>query len=197
MPGLFEDFNPIQRIAANQYGASVKEIGRGSLISFHYPRSWAIIPNIIHDPYPVILITNIWSKYVCGVNLHYLRYQEIQSLLTYWGGNSGFSWAAIKKSRLYMPLRYAIRMYVRGGIVTPKKLDSPFLLQVLKSVRTFSPGELEQIKLTIQKQIQQRLQAKANEMTSYEDWRAKLSKSQQRQFGQKVGSMQQLAADMR
>ena len=76
----------------------------------------------------------------------------------------------------------AFRMYVRMGVHQPKRLDTDWLIGVLGSVRSFGPGELEQIRTNIQRQIQARLQTKANELTSYEQWRSQLTQSQQRQL---------------
>lgn len=178
MVGLFDSYNPIERIATNQHGPSVNRITRGSLISFHYPQSYAMIPNVIHDPYPMVIITDIWPKYIRGVNLHYLTFPYVKKLLTTYAGNS-FSYFNIRNDR-YMA--NAFRMYVRMGVHQPKRLDTDWLIGVLGSVRSFGPGELEQIRANIQKQIQARLQTKANELTSYEQWRKGLTESQQRQF---------------
>ena len=182
MPGLFEEFNPIQRIGTNQRGPSVNNTLIGSLISFHYPESYAIHPNIIHDPYPMVIVAGTTKKdnkrYLVGVNLHYLTFPYVKRLLTTYA-NKSFSYFHIKNDKY---LASAYRMYVREGIRQPKVLDTEWLLGVLKSVRSFGPGELEQIRTNIQKQIQQRLQAKANELTSYEQWRKGLTQSQQRQL---------------
>jgi hypothetical protein len=180
--GLFEDFNPIQRIAANQYGPAVNRITRGSLISFHYPRSFAMIPNIIHDPYPMVIITDIWPKYIRGVNLHYLTFPYVKRLLTNYGGKS-FSYYNIRSDK-YMA--NAFRMYVRMGVQQPKRLDTEWLMTVLASVRSFDAGELEKIRTNIQQQIQQRLQTKAKDLTQYEQWRRGLNPTQQRQLRGKV-----------
>lgn len=184
MSGLFEEFNPIQRIAANQYGMSGRTITSGSLISFSYPNSYAVIPNIIHDPYPMVLVTDVWKKsgYIRGVNLHYLTFPYIKRLLQNYGGRS-FNYQMNIKSDKY--LANSFRMYVMQGIRQPKRLDTEFLLNVLASVRSFAPGELERIRMNIQQQIQQRLQAKANELTAYEEWRSGLTDSQQRQLRSK------------
>jgi len=179
MAGLFEDFNPVQRLASNQYGVSVNKITSGSLVAFHYPLSYATIPNVIHDPYPMVLITDIWPRYIRGVNLHYLTFPYIKRLLTGFGGRP-FNYQANIKADKY--LANSFRMYVRQGIRQPKRLDTDFLLNVLASVRSFAPGELERIRMNIQQQIQNRLQAKASELTSYEQWRASLTESQKRQL---------------
>lgn len=181
MVGLFDNFNPIERIATNQHGPSVNRITRGSLISFHYPHSFAMIPNVIHDPYPMLIITDIWPKYIRGVNLHYLTFPYVKKLLLAYGGKS-FSYLNIRNDRY---LANAFRMYVRVGVQQPKRLDTEWLMTVLSSVRSFDAGEIEQMRANIQKQIQQRLQAKADELTSYEQWRQQLTSSQQRQLNSK------------
>lgn len=189
MPGLFNDFNPLQRLAANQYGVSGNAITKGSLISFHYPRSYAMIPNVIHDPYPMVIITDIWPQYIRGVNLHYLTFPYVKRILENWGGNQSFSYSNIRPDK-YMA--NAFRMYVRAGVQRPKRLDSEWLKTILQSVRSFAPGEIEKIRANIQQQIQQRLQAKAKELTSYEEWRKGLTDSQQRQLRGKVKDVNDL-----
>lgn len=181
MAGLFEDYNPIQRVATNQHGMSGNAISSGSLVSFSYPKSYATIPNVIHDPYPMVLITDVWKNagYIRGVNLHYLTFPYIKKILNTHGGRS-FNYQANIKADKY--LANSFRMYVMQGIRQPKRLDTEFLLNVLASVRSFAPGELERIRMNIQQQIQQRLQAKASELTAYEEWRASLPESQKRQL---------------
>ena len=181
MAGLFEDFNPIQNLGGNQYGGNMNRVSRGSLISFHYPVSWAVVPNVIHDPYPMLIITDIWPRYIRGLNLHYLTFPYIKKILENYGGR-GVTYQAIKPD-LYMA--QAFRMYVRRGVRRPKLLDLPWLQAVLLEAKSFSPGEVEKIRMNIQQQIQQRLQAKADELTSYEEWRSNLDANQGRQFRDK------------
>ncbi len=191
MAGLFNEFNPIQRLAANQFGlATSQRVGRGSLISFTYQRSWAVYPNVIHDPYPMVIITDIWPQHIRGVNLHYLTFPYIKKVLQTYGGQN-FTYAQVRPDT-YMA--QAFRMYVRRGIQRPKLLDMPWLQAVLQEARSFSPGEIEKIRMNIQKQIQQRLQAKADELTSYEEWRRQLTQSQQRQLRGKALEGQRILA---
>lgn len=143
-----------------------------------------MIPNVIHDYHPMVMITDIWPKYIRGVNLHYLDFRYVRYLLTKFGGNTSFSYDNIKFDKTYMAKSF--RMYVRAGIKSPRKLDTEWLKQVLTQVRSFDPSEVEKIRASIQKQIQARLQAKAKELTSYEKWRKQLTDSQQRQLRGKV-----------
>lgn len=184
MAGLFKEFNPLQKLASNQYGLTgTNQITKGSLISFHYPISFAIIPNIIHDHYPMVILTDIWPNYIRGLNLHYLTFPYVKKILEMYGGNTSFSYANIKPDAY---LANAFRMYVRAGVQKPRKLDTEWLKTVLREVRSFAPGEIEKIRANIQQQIANRLQAKAKELTAYEQWRKQLTESQKRQFRGKV-----------
>lgn len=189
MAGLFTEFDPIRNVAANQYGTSWGTLTKGSLISFEYPRSFATIPNIIHDTRPMLIITDIWSpNYLRGLNLHYLTFNYVKKILQTYSGNQNFSYANIKPDA-YMAT--AFRMYNLKGVIRPKRLDSEWLKTVLTSVRSFDAGELEKIRSTIEKQIQARLQAKANELTAYEEYLKNLNKAQQAQFNLRSTGVQE------
>jgi len=183
LAGLFQDFNPIARMAANQYGPSTKNIGRGALISFHYPVTMSVNPNYqIRDIKPMLIITNIGQKYISGVNLHYLTLPYLRAIILNHGGDQGFSWHSRIKADAYLARSY--RLYVRRGIHKPKILDTDWLKKVLFEVQTFDPGQLKAIRENIKKQIQQRLQTKADQLTSYEEWRAGLDNQQQQEVQQ-------------
>lgn len=188
MAGLFNDFDPLKSLN-NRSGGNVNPnaVTKGALISFEYPRSFAIVPNIIHDPRPMLIVTDVWPpNYVRGVNLHYLTFPYIKKILETWGGNTNFSYSNIKADK-YVSL--AFRMYSLKGMIRPKRLDSEFLKTVLQSARTFDAGELEKIRANIQQQIQARLQVKANELTAYEQYRNNLQMMQN-----KVTNMQNAVA---
>lgn len=196
-PGLFKDFNPASRIAANQQGVNVKyasnqqeavnnKIARGTLIAFHYPISYAKEPYIIHDPHPMVIITDIWPKFLRGVNLHYLTFPYIKQILQGHCNNSNYSWRTVKSDKY---IAGAFRMYSRMGMKQVKKMDCSWLLDVLGAVRSFSESELQKLQEQIQAQIQAKLQAKAKELTSYEDFRNTLVKNQKRALDRKVGEV--------
>jgi len=162
MVGLFNDFSNIKNLVNNQ-NQSVGVFSKGSLVSFEYPRSYAVVPNAIHDPKPMLIVTDVWSpNYIRGVNLHYLTFPYIKKILETWAGNQTFSYSNIKQDK-YVSL--AFRMYVFQGIIRPKRLDSEWLKAVLQSVRTFDAGEVEKIRSSIENQIQQRFQKKASELS--------------------------------
>lgn len=185
MAGLFEEFDPYSRMATNQYGigGDDRTIRKGTLVSFYYPQSMAWPPNVIHDKYPMIILTDIWPNYIRGVNLHYLTFPYVKALLTNFADNGTFDYLNIKPDRY---ITRAFRMYIRQGVKRPRKLDAEFLKTVLQSVRSFNPGEIEKIRANIQKQIQQRLQAKAKELTSYDEWRKSLHKGQKWMVNQRI-----------
>lgn len=189
MAGLFADFDPIKNVATNQYGMALGTLKKGSLISFEYPKSFAMIPNIIHDPRPMLIITDIFApNYIRGLNLHYLTFNYVQKILQNYSGNTNFSYANIRPDA-YMAT--AFRMYNLRGVLRPKRLDSDWLRTVLASVRSFDAGELEKIRTSIEQQIQARLQAKANELTSYEEYKKGLTNAQQAQFANRTAGVQQ------
>jgi len=188
--GLFKDFDPVNQLAANQYGPSVKKIARGSLIAFNYPISYAKrTPNIIHDPYPMVIVTDIWPTFVRGVNLHYLTFPFIKRLLQAHCDNTGFSYSSIKSDKY---VAGSFRMYNRMGMRRVKRMDCDWLLQVMGAVRSFSESELQKLQDQIRAQIQSRLQAKAEELTSYEDFRNALLKGQQISLDRKVQGAQDI-----
>jgi hypothetical protein len=188
MAGLFSDFQPIRRVASNQYGTAWRTLTKGSLISFEYPKSFAMIPNIIHDPRPMLIITDIFSpNYIRGLNLHYLTFNYVKRILQAHSGNASFSYSNIRPDN-YMVT--AFRMYNLKGVIRPKRLDSEWLKTVLASVRTFDIGELEKIRSTIEQQIQSRLQVRANELTAYEEYIKGLNRSQKSQFQTRVSGVE-------
>jgi hypothetical protein len=160
MPGLFDGGNPNPMTAGQ---ALMRPVGRGSLISFSYPQSWATHRNIIHDPTPVVLITDIWPKYLRGVNIHYLTFPYVKKLLQGNIGNPNYSYYQVKPDRY---IAEAFRMYNRAGITQLKQVDSDFILKLLNIARSWNPAEIEAMKQQIRIQIQQRLQMKADQMTT-------------------------------
>jgi len=152
---------PYQPLPANQYGPSVKTIGKGSLVHFNY-MFW------IHDPQPLIIVTDVFQQYVRGVNLHYLTFPYIKTLLQGPGGNQpmcdnrSFSYYNIRGDRYIVD---AFRTYKREGIRRLKSLDCSFILNVMASTRAIDPNEVEQIRAIVREQIRQRVQPRAEDLT--------------------------------
>lgn len=169
MAALFQQFNPFQGVGSNQYGFSSSIVAKGSLLAFNYPISYAKEqPYYIHDPYPLVIVTDIWPHYLRGVNLHYLSFPYIRHLLQPNCGNTGFSYSNIRADKY---IASAFRMYYREGMHKPKKLDCAYILDLLGTVRRFSNTEIERIRDEVRKQIQQRLQLKAEQLTAQDRYR--------------------------
>jgi hypothetical protein len=148
----------------------------GSLISFKYPASLAKVPTAIHDPSPMVIITDIRPTYIRGVNLHYLTVPYIKEFLLRNAQNPGFNYAMSVKPDRY--LADAFRMYYFKGMQQKRRLDMKFLMQLLTAVRSFSPTELERVRNELKQQIQSRLQIKAAELNTYTEWQKQQGKQQ-------------------
>lgn len=187
MPGLFQDLiNPFQQVPNKQYGMVGQTIGRGSLVTFSYPYSQAVRPNVIHDPYPLVIVTDIWPRHLRGVNLHYITFPYIKNILQSNCGNSSYSYFQVKGDRY---IADAFRMYYRSGMSNVKVMDCSFLLNILGAVRSWSETEIEAVKQSIQKQIQQKLQQKADDMTKASQEQS-LSFPQNQQVGKMAAQVQ-------
>ncbi len=137
---------------------------RGSLISFGYPLSFAKDLNMIHDPRPMVIVTDIWPAYIRGVNLHYLTLPYVRKIITAWAGNMAFNYSSIQGDPY---IKGAFRMYAVQGIQQPRKLDTEWLKNMLQIVRSFDLNEVEAIRQNIQQQLQNQLQTKANDLNTY------------------------------
>jgi hypothetical protein len=168
MASLFKDFNPFEALGSNQKGFVGGGASRGDLIAFHYPNSLAKKRNIIHDPYPLVIITDVWPTVIRGINLHYLTFPYIKHVLNPNCGNSGFSYSNIKADKY---IAGAFRMYYRQGVRQPRKMDCEWLLKLLGAVRRWSPDEIDKVKQDVRNQIQKRLQVKADELTAQDRYR--------------------------
>lgn len=127
-------------------------VQKGTLVTFRYEFS-----KPYHDPYPLVLVTDVAFPVagrldLRGVNLHYLTFPDIKSLLQPNCNNANFSYATLKQGP-YIALTKAFRQYKRSGIRQVKVLDCALLLNVLASVRAISPSEVEAIRRSVREQI--------------------------------------------
>ena len=132
-----------------------KTIKPGSLIVFRY--------NFFkNDPAPLCLVGRVGlNGMISGLNLHYLTFRYIKQLVqTYCGKN--FNYQLIKGNK-YIVNSY--RSYKREGRKNIQVLDCDFLLGVLGSVRSFKPSELEAIRKSVQKQLQERMHPTAEDVS--------------------------------
>lgn len=125
--------NPIQNIVA-----------KGNLITFNYS-FWA------HDPYPMVIISDVIpGNKIRGINLHYLTFNYVSTLLRTASGNPTFSYSSIRNDTY---ITSAFRSYKWQGIRNIKKLDSNFILSIMGIVRSFDINEIEAIRNSIQQQM--------------------------------------------
>jgi hypothetical protein len=134
-----------------------KTIGRGSLISFQYSF-------YKHDFTPLCLVGRIWSgKYagmISGLNLHYLTFRYIKYLINAYCGKN-FQYQLIKGDKYIVN---AYRSYKREGRKQVKMIDCEFINQMLTKARSFKPGEVENIRNEIQKQLKEKFHPKAEDI---------------------------------
>lgn len=157
-----------KRVAANQYGPSIRKITKGSIIAFHYPESLAQKPNIIHDVYPLVIIADIWPKYIRGVNLHYLTFPYVRDfLLKPHCNNIAFSYFHIKRSMLAgQYLANSFRTYVRLGMKQVKQLDCDILLKALSVAKaSYTSEEIENMQKYIRETIRREMNPRPRQGT--------------------------------
>lgn len=176
-PHLQQLFNvgnlPFQKIrGANQYGPNLRPVGKGSLVKFNYIG----IPgkSVIHDSHPVIIIYSMRDDLIKGVNIRYLTFPYIRTLLganntlPMWGAsgnptgnincdNPNISYNNIKGDKY---ITDAFRSYKRAGIKQLRKLDCGFLLKVLGEMRSFNPNEVEQMRTYVRDALRNLNQSK-------------------------------------
>ena len=117
----------------------------GSLLAFNYSM-W------IHDPYPLVIVTDVIpNTRIRGLNLHYLTFPYIKTLLKTACQNNSFSYGNIKNDAY---ITNAFRSYKWQGVRQVKMLDCSFLLNVMASVRTFDPNQVSAIRQSIREQMQ-------------------------------------------
>ena len=125
-------------------------VARGSLVTFSY-----LFHKPGHDPVPLVLITDVWDKYVRGINLHYLTFPVIKKLMFPGPGQSicespQFTYQYIKGNDYIVS---AFRQYKRNGIESLKKLNCEFIVNALAISRSFDPNEIEAIRKSVREQI--------------------------------------------
>jgi len=137
-------------VAANQYGPSIKRLGKGALVQFTYGNAK---PG--HDQNPLVILTDVGLKYFRGVNLHYLTFPVIRQMLQKTGlnfcNNPFLSYQTNIKSNEY--IKKAFRVYKRSSCKRVKILDCNFILNAMGSVRALDPQDLEALRSSIKEQL--------------------------------------------
>lgn len=148
--------NPNPRISPNPF-----PFKKGNLITFNYT-FWK------NDPYPLIIISpppkrpdiTVGLGKLWGINLHRLTFNDMKDLLRK-SKNPNFSYLnSVKNTNL----KGSYRSYKWAGIRQVKVLNYEFLLNVISTVRSFDPAEVQIIRKNVQEQIRQQINPKAYEL---------------------------------
>ena len=142
---------PVQRLfqsVDDRPGRNI--IAKGSIAVFSYvsqQRNYQI-----HDPTPLVIVSDIFTDMIRGVNLHYLTLPYVKSLVMAHANNPNFSFRFISGDSYIVG---AFRSYKRAGISQLKMLDANFLKNLLTVVRALDPGEIEQMREQVRQMIEQ------------------------------------------
>lgn len=147
-PSILKLFNVVNNVQNNV-------VKKGDLVSFNYV-NWK------HDPYPLVIVTDLTpGNRLRGVNLHYLTFNYIRKLLSVGCGNMAFSYANVKSDEY---IHQAFRVYKWQGIRQIRKFDCSFLLNLMATMRSLDPYQVEAIRKSVQEQIQQQLNPTADQL---------------------------------
>jgi len=131
-----------------------RTIKPGSLVAFQYTF-------YKHDFTPLCLVGRIHANnMISGLNLHYLTLNYIKYLVNTFCGKN-FSYQAIKGNKYIVN---AYRSYKKEGRRQVRLIDCDFLNNTLKVARSFKPGEVEAIRKEVQKQLQQQMHPRAEDI---------------------------------
>ena len=135
----------------------VKIVHKGSIINFHYVGQR--IGRAIHDPYPLVLVSDIFSDAIRGLNLNYLTITKVKEMINRFL-EKPFNYAMIKGDPYLAGSPDdpgAFRTYKRNGISQLRMMDSAFLRGIAELSRTMDPNELDQIRMQIEELIKYQL----------------------------------------
>ena len=120
---------------------------KGNLVTFQYL-------NYKHDSNPLLLVSGIDpAGMIKGINLHYLTFPNIKRLIeTYC--NRTFSYEMVKGDLI---VKKSFRKYKSVMIRNMRVVDCSFLLGIMGVARSYSPTEMEAMRLDVENQIREYL----------------------------------------
>lgn len=136
---------------------TAKIVHKGSVVNFRYIGQRP--GKAIHDPYPLVLVSDIFSDAIRGVNLNYLTVPYVKSMIERFL-EKPFSYSLIKGDPYIVggPNNPgAFRTYKRNGISQLRMMDSDFLRGIAAISRTLDPNELDQIRMQIEELIRNQM----------------------------------------
>ena len=131
-----------------------KTLQKGSLISCQYT-FWK------HDPNPLVVVTDVMSDKIRGVNLHYLTFNYVRTILSHYCGKPHFGYKFIMHDPYIVN---AFRTYKRLGLRKVQMLDCDIINKELKVRRSFNPQEIKEIRKQLRQQLRQRVNPNAAEL---------------------------------
>lgn len=134
-----------------------QQVGKGDLVMFNYT-------SFVNDPYPLVVVSGLDPKrsLLKGVNLHYLTFNYIKKILSV--ATPVFSYQGNVKGDAY--ITNAFRSYKIPAVRQVKKLDKNFLIEIMSVVRSFDPSEIKAIKDSINKQLRQKVNPTAEDLSA-------------------------------
>lgn len=136
---------------------TAKIVHKGSIVNFHYAGQRT--NKMVHDPYPLVLVSDIYSDAIRGVNLNYLTVPYVKYMInTYL--DKPFAYSLIKGNAYLTGGKDdpgTFRTYKRNGISQLRMMDSDFLRGIAAVSRTLDANELDQIRMQIEELIKYQL----------------------------------------
>lgn len=136
-----------------------KTLQKGSLCSAQY-LFWQ------HDPNPLVLVTDVWGDKIRGVNLHYLTFKYVKSLLDQYCNKQLFGYSLVKHDQYIIN---AFRTYKKAGLRNLQLLDCDIINNQFKQQRKaykYNPQELKTIREMLRKQLNDAANPKAEELSN-------------------------------
>lgn len=128
--------------------ARTNVVHKGSVVNFFYIGQRR---QPIHDPYPLVLVSDIFTDAIRGVNLNLLDAPYVTSLIKGYL-DTPFSYTNIKSDHY---ITDAFRTYKRAGISSLRMMDSSFLKGLAAVARSLDVNEIEQMRGQIESLIRQ------------------------------------------
>ena len=122
-------------------------VARGSIVNFKYIGQRP--GRRISDPEPLVLVADIFTDAIRGVNLNALTFPYVRNLILSYLGKP-FSYAFIKNDNYIVRDVKAFRTYKRAGITGLRMLDTKFLIGLAMVARSLDQFEIAQMEAQIQ-----------------------------------------------
>lgn len=117
----------------------------GCVMSFYYKGQRG---RPIHDVYPFVIVSDIFSDAIRGMNLNYLDSPEVTKVILNYLDSPNFNYrTAVVQNPYYVD---AYRTYKRNGISQQRIYDSRFLRALAYVAPKLDPAEITQIEQQIE-----------------------------------------------